>query len=148
MDLFCKPFEELTLQELYEIMRLRQEVFVVEQNCPYLDADGKDIDGLHCFGIEDGKIAAYTRLLPKAISYPEYCSIGRVITALTFRGKGYGKEIMIFSIEKCKTHFPNEPIKISAQSHLGKFYNELGFKATGENYLEDGIPHSAMTYTG
>ena len=129
-------------------MKVRQEVFIVEQDCPYLDADGKDQAGFHLLGTDKkGDLLAYTRLLPKGVSYPEYCSIGRVLTSEKGRGKGAGKEIMLQSIAACKKLFPNQKIKISAQSYLNKFYTDLGFEATGESYLEDNIPHMAMIYS-
>jgi len=128
-------------------MRLRQEVFVVEQNCPYLDADGKDQASYHLLGFgPDREVLAYTRILPKGISYPEYCCIGRVATAKKARGIGAGKEIMLQSIKLCKEVFPEQKIKISAQTYLDKFYTELGFQYTGDSYLEDDIPHQAMIY--
>lgn len=145
LQYFCLPFPNLSLEQLYEIMVLRQEVFVVEQDCPYLDADGKDYDSWHLFGKnEEGKIVAYTRLVPKEISYPKYVSIGRVVTSPLVRRKGIGKELMVESIEWCNKLFPEEKIKISAQCYLEKFYTELGFAKTGEYYDEDGIPHMGM----
>lgn len=142
-------FDELSTSSLYSIMRVRQEVFIVEQDCPYLDADGKDQAGYHMLGInEKGELMAYTRLLPKGISYPEYCSIGRVLTSEKVRGQGAGKDIMLQSIAACKTLYIEQKIKISAQSYLDKFYTNLGFEATGESYLEDNIPHMAMIYNG
>ncbi len=141
-------FDALSKDLLYQIMRLRQEVFIVEQNCPYLDADGKDQDSYHLIGLNpDGEVLAYTRILPKGISYPEYCSIGRVVTSEKARGIGAGKEVMLHSIALCKEKFPEQKIKISAQSYLDKFYTELGFQYTGDSYLEDNIPHQAMIYT-
>ena len=141
----CLPFDALTLAELYATMRLRQEVFVVEQDCPYLDADGKDQSSHHVLGEDEkGELHAYTRLVPKGISYPDYPSIGRVVTSAAVRGRGEGYPLMRFSIERCEALFGNGPIKISAQRHLQGYYGKLGFVATGEAYLEDGIPHVAM----
>ncbi len=141
-------FDELNTSLLYSIMRVRQEVFIVEQDCPYLDADSKDQAGYHLLGTnEQGDLVAYTRLLPKGVSYPEYCSIGRVLTTDKVRGQGAGKELMKHSIQICKTLFTGQKIKISAQSYLDKFYSDLGFEATGESYLEDNIPHQAMIYS-
>jgi ElaA protein len=142
----CVPFADLTVYELYEIMALRQIVFAVEQNCPYLDADGKDLQGWHLLGCdtEGGELVAYTRLLPKGIAYDKYASIGRVVSSPKVRGLGYGKILMRESIAQMKNIFPNEPVKIGAQSYLLKFYQALGFESTGENYLEDGIPHTSM----
>ena len=134
---------------MYALMALRQEIFVVEQDCPYLDADGKDQTSHHLMGFDDqGKMVAYTRLVPKGISYPQYASIGRVVTAASTRGQGIGKLLMQESIARCQEIFGGEIIKISAQAHLQKFYQDLGFEPTGEEYLEDGIPHIGMTRKG
>jgi ElaA protein len=141
----CLPFKSLTVNELYDIMVLRQEVFAVEQNCAYLDADGKDLHGWHLMGRNtEGVLIAYTRLLPKGIAYPEYASIGRVVSSHLVRGQGFGKILMTESIDKMHALFPGETIKIGAQSYLLKFYESLGFVSTGEEYLEDGIPHTSM----
>jgi len=141
----CLPFEALSPRELYEILALRQEVFVVEQNCPYLDADGKDQHAWHLMGRDSsGALLAYTRLLPEGISYPGYTSIGRVVSSPAARGTGAGKEIMRRSIAMCRHLFGPLPIKIGAQSYLLQFYENLGFISTGEEYLEDGIPHTKM----
>ena len=144
IEFSCKAFAELSLQELYNIMVLRQEVFVVEQNCPYLDADGKDEASYHLLGYENGEIIAYTRLTPKGITYPKHPSIGRVLTTKKARGKGLGNLLMEESIAYCEKIFGEEAIKISAQCYLLKFYNALGFETIGEEYLEDGIPHISM----
>ena len=142
----CLPFDELSLSELYAVMRLRQEVFVVEQDCPYLDADAKDQASYHVLG-EDvrGQLQAYTRLVPRGVSYADYPSIGRVVTSAAVRGQGEGYPLMRFSIAQCRKLFGDQPIKISAQSHLQGYYGKLGFATTGEAYLEDGIPHVGMT---
>lgn len=141
-----KHFTELSTEELYEILRARQEVFVVEQNCPYLDADGKDRDAFHLMLLNDsGKIMAYTRLLPEGVSYPGFLSIGRVLTVRECRGSGAGKQIMQDSIRACEEYFGNiYPIKIGAQSYLLEFYRAFGFEVAGEEYIEDGIPHLHM----
>ncbi len=138
-------FQELQLEELYAFMALRQEVFVVEQDCPYLDADGKDQLGWHVMLFDEkGKLSAYTRLLPPGVSYEKYSSIGRVVSSKHVRGKGYGKAVMEHSIQAIKELFPEASVKISAQTYLLKFYNELGFQEVGEEYLEDDIPHIGM----
>ena len=146
-----KPFADLTVYELYDIMALRQKVFVIEQNCPYLDADGKDLKGWHLMGrqisdenTEGGVLAVYTRLLPKGVSYDDYASIGRVVSSASVRGSGAGKILMQKSIEMMEKLFPNEPVKIGAQTYLLKFYESIGFESTGEEYLEDDIPHTSM----
>lgn len=141
----CKTFSELSLDELYEIMALRQEVFVVEQDCPYLDADGKDQDSWHLTGVDkNGKLIAYARIVPQGISYKNYPSIGRIITAASVRGKGVGKKLLLASLEATGKLFEGQAIKISAQCYLIKFYESFGFKTSGEEYLEDNIPHIAM----
>jgi ElaA protein len=145
MTFKCVPFDSLTVRELYDIMALRQEVFVVEQNCPYLDADGKDLKGWHLmlFNNEE-RLSAYTRLLPKGVSYDDYASIGRVVSSTHARGTGVGKAVMQESIKQMEQLFPNQLVKIGAQSYLLKFYESLGFESTGEEYLEDDIPHTSM----
>jgi ElaA protein len=140
----CKPFYELSLDELYALMVLRQEVFVVEQNCPYLDADGKDQGSHHVLMYLGDKLVACTRLLPRGLSYPEYQSIGRVVTHASVRGTGAGKILMAESVLLCIELFGQNPIKIGAQSYLLRFYESFGFVSTGEEYLEDGIPHTKM----
>lgn len=144
----CLPFDQLTPRELYAIMALRQEVFVVEQNCPYLDADGKDIEAWHLMGRDEGgRLLAYTRLLPEGVSYPGYSSIGRVVSAPAARGTGAGRLVMQRSIDLCRHLFGPLPVKIGAQTYLLRFYESLGFRSTGEEYLEDGIPHTKMILT-
>jgi ElaA protein len=140
----CKYFTELTLEELYYCMQLRQEVFVVEQDCPYIDADGKDPQSWHLMGWHKGQLVAYTRIVPKGISYPDYVSIGRVVTHHSVRRGGYGKQLMKESIRQARQLFPDQPIKISAQCYLIEFYESFGFQAVGKEYEEDGIPHIAM----
>jgi ElaA protein len=141
----CKTFDQLTPYELYDILQLRQEVFVVEQNCPYLDADGKDHASLHLMGCDPvGRLCCYTRLLPSGVSYPDYPSIGRVVSTSSVRGSGAGKLLMQQSIAECRRLFGNTPVKIGAQTYLLRFYENLGFRSTGEEYMEDGIPHTKM----
>jgi len=141
----CKAFEQLSSNELYQILYLRQEVFIVEQNCPYLDIDFRDQPAAHLCGYDrEGDLIAYSRLLPKGISYPEYNAIGRVITSSKARGKGLGRELMETSIDNTRKLFGNSPIKIGAQNHLRKYYGSLGFEPIGEVYDEDGIPHISM----
>lgn len=141
----CKKFEELTASELYAIMKLRSEVFVVEQNCVYLDADDKDADSYHfCGWLNNELLVAYTRLMPPGLSYAD-ASIGRVVTAPAQRKEGYGKLLMQRSIDKCFGLFDTPSITIGAQQYLTKFYREMGFQQLGQPYLEDGIPHIKMT---
>ncbi|MCF8239499.1 MAG: GNAT family N-acetyltransferase [Saprospiraceae bacterium] len=141
-----KHYKDLTRDELYELLQFRQEVFVVEQNCPYLDADGdKDSASWH-FWLTDGhgRMIAYCRVLPEGISYAGYAAIGRVISRSDQRGMGAGRKIMELAIRWIQETWPGVPIKISAQCYLDRFYQALGFVPTGENYLEDDIPHQAM----
>ncbi len=143
----CKLFEALTVHELYDVMALRQEVFVVEQNCPYLDADGKDPFSWHVMGRdEQGRLIAYARLLPVGIAFERYASIGRVVSKPAVRGMGVGRLLMEQCLVQCRQRFGTVPLKISAQRYLLHFYERLGFQSTGEEYLEDGIPHVAMTF--
>jgi len=140
----CKKFEELSNNELYDLMVLRQEVFVVEQNCAYLDADGKDQHSWHVSGYDEkGKLAAYARIVFPGVSYKEV-AIGRVITSQTHRSKGAGKELMCESLKAIENIYGKVPVRISAQTYLVKFYSEFGFVSTGKEYLEDNIPHTEM----
>ena len=145
MNWICNYFEELSLIELYEIGRLRQEVFVLEQNCPYVDFDGKDLYCYHLMGFdENNRLVAYSRIVPKGVSYEDYISIGRVITSGLVRKSGLGRILMLESISVCEKLFGKSDIKISAQTYLLKFYESLGFVSTGKEYLEDDIPHTEM----
>jgi ElaA protein len=144
LNLIFKHFDQLTLKELYWLLQLRSEVFVLEQNCVYQDLDDKDKQGFHLLGFIENQLVAYARILPKGTSYTDYCSIGRVCTKKTHRQLGSGKKLMQQAILNCQELYPNTKIKISAQSYLLKFYTELGFEAIGEEYLEDDIPHRAM----
>ena len=139
----CKAFNNLTPGELYAIIRLRNEVFVVEQNCVFQDADNKDQECLHLMGWIEGRLAAYTRLAPPGYIYAE-ASIGRVITSSEFRNKGIGHELMQKSIEECKKVFGSIAIKIGGQYYLKNFYASFGFKQISDIYLEDGIEHIYM----
>jgi len=141
----CKAFEELSLDELYALMVLRQEVFVVEQDCVYLDADGKDVKAHHLIGKDEkGELLAYARLLPIDVSYKERTSIGRIVSAEKARGTGIGKELLTQSIQWMETLYGKTSIKIGAQCYLEKFYNKFGFQKVSNVYLEDGIPHIDM----
>jgi ElaA protein len=141
-----KKFDELSTTELYAILQLRNEVFVVEQNCPYQDADDKDQKSLHFMGWDGATLAAYTRIIPQGISYTEP-SIGRVVTSPGYRGTGAGKELMKRSIEHTINSFNCTQIKIGAQLYLRAFYEALGFVQCSEQYLEDNIPHIEMLLT-
>jgi ElaA protein len=139
-----KRFDELSVAELYAIMQLRNEVFVVEQNCVYQDADGKDQQSMHLCGWDGGNLAAYTRIIPPGLSYAE-ASIGRVVTAPAYRKTGAGRKLMEESIKNTLNVFDCSSIKIGAQVYLTKFYQSLGFTQSSNEYLEDGIPHIEMT---
>ena len=138
-------FEELSNRELYEILKLRSEVFVVEQNCVYLDADGLDYDCLHFCGYENNQLQAYVRILAPGVSY-DNPSIGRVLSRRSARRTGIGIELMKRAIPICLKQFSATEIDISAQVYLIRFYSNLGFKILGETYLEDDIPHIKMRY--
>jgi len=138
-----KRFDALSLEELYKLLQLRSEVFVVEQNCVYQDIDGKDQKALHLLGEYDGAIVAYARLF-KPSDYFEEASIGRVVIHPTFRDKKWGHDLMKQAIQGIETHFKEVKITISAQLYLQKFYENNGFVVTSETYLEDDIPHIQM----
>jgi len=143
MNWILKKFSELTPHELYTILQLRNEVFVVEQNCVYQDADDKDQQALHFMGWNDNRLAAYTRIIPPGVVYPEP-SVGRVVTSPAERGTGIGKVLMEETIQQIYNLYGNTPIRIGAQFYLQKFYTSLGFQQTSEIYLEDGIEHIEM----
>ena len=145
-----KSFSNLSLEQLYDILKLRVDVFVVEQTCYYpdLDSDKNKLDRhpktIHLLGYQKDELVAYLRVLPKGESYQGKISIGRVAIAETARGKGLGNELMVEALRLCKLDFPNEGIKISAQQHLKSYYQQHGFEQISEMYLEDGIPHIGM----
>lgn len=143
ISIIVKRFNELSTLELYSILQLRSQVFVVEQDCVYQDIDGKDQNALHVLGYKDNKLVAYTRVF-KPGEYFKQASIGRVVVRETARKHNYGYEIMNASIKVVEENFKEFTIKVSAQTYLKQFYNNLGFKQVGEQYLEDGIPHIAM----
>ena len=143
IEIKVKSFEALTKQELYNLLQLRSEVFVVEQDCVYQDIDGKDEKAFHVLGFKNNKIIAYTRIF-KPGDYFDNASIGRVVVAKNERQFRYGYNIMEASIKAIKDHFNETFILISAQCYLKKFYTNLGFKVIGQEYLEDDIPHIAM----
>jgi ElaA protein len=145
LDFTTKNFNELSCRELYKIMQLRSQVFVVEQHCIYLDADGKDEKSLHQYAFINNDIVAYCRLMPPNISYVE-CSIGRVVTSPNRRKSGFGIQLMQQAINNCIHLFNTNTIRIGAQCYLITFYQKLGFTCIGSQYLEDGIPHIEMIY--
>jgi ElaA protein len=143
MNWRLKPFDELTAKELYNILQLRNEVFIVEQNCPYQDLDNKDLYAFHLMGLEENKLIAYSRLLAPGISYSE-SSIGRVVSSPAARKTGIGKKLMEESILQIKKLFQTDTIRIGAQLYLKNFYESFGFFQEGDMYLEDNIPHIIM----
>lgn len=143
MKISIKKFEELTSKELYKILKLRAEVFVVEQHCFYLDPDDKDFDSLHLMIEENGEIVSYLRIIPKGVSY-DTASIGRVLTAKNHRGKGLSRKAMQTAIDFIKNEWQEPKITIGAQFYLQKFYASLGFESVGEPYLDAGIEHIDM----
>ena len=142
-----KQFVQLTPFEVYELLRLRAEVFVVEQNCVFLEPDGIDQHCFHLLGYNDKKLIAYTRIVPPGVVYQE-ASIGRVVIALSVRNTGIGRILMDQSIEKLYSNFGRVIIKIGAQFYLRKFYESLGFYKVSDIYLEDGIEHIHMLKDG
>ena len=147
----CSPFDELSTKEIYAILKARQLVFVVEQNCPFLDADDVDQHCLHLMGwqIRDcvNTLAAYARLVPPGVKYGEP-SIGRVITSPEFRGQGLGKELMQRAVQAMDERYPGLAVRIGAQQYLERFYSGFGFVTVSPTYIEDGIPHVEMVRQG
>ena len=141
-----KAFDQLSLQELYTILTLRTNVFVIEQACPYPEVDGKDPNCLHLLGTINGELVAYLRILPAGQSYDEV-SIGRVVIKPSHRGKGLGRLMMEQAIHCITNEWKESQIKIGAQSYLEKFYQSLGFEPVSEVYLEDDIQHLDMLYS-
>lgn len=138
-----KAFNDLTADEVYTILCVRQEVFVLEQECLYLDADGKDRNSFHLMGFDGNDLLAYARIVEPGISYTEV-SIGRILSSKKARGTGAGIELMEQALSRIEEHYGKVPIRISAQSYLLKFYQKFGFESTGKEYLEDEIPHTEM----
>ena len=138
-----KSFEEITTSELYEIIKARVDVFVVEQDCPYPDLDDYDQKALHLWAEQDQKVLAYCRIFNKGIKYPE-TSIGRVLTTEKGRGQSLGKQLIQYAVETIENRFHTSEVRISAQDYLLRFYSGFGFEDTGKKYLEDNIPHTEM----
>ncbi|KEI76324.1 GNAT family N-acetyltransferase [Clostridium botulinum] len=145
MEWKLKKFKELSVEEMYEILRVRNQVFIVEQECPYQDIDYKDKNAYHLFAHDNGIIIAYLRILEKGISYDEI-SIGRVLINKDYRGKGLARKLMLKAIEFIENNMNENEIKISAQAYLLDFYRSLGFNEVSEVYLEDNIPHIDMLH--
>ena len=145
MNWKLKKYKELNGEEIYKILKSRNKVFVVEQQCIYQDCDGKDENAYHLYLEDKNEIIAYLRILEKGISYDE-ASIGRVLVSENYRGKGISKEMLLRAINFIEQHLNETEIKISAQSYLVNFYRSLGFKEVSNEYLEDNIPHIDMLY--
>lgn len=140
----CLAFEALSPQQLYDLLALRSAVFVVEQNCVFLDPDGLDPQAMHLLGHDDaGVLSAYARLLPAGVKAPEVV-IGRVITSAAARGSGQGRQLMAEALAACAKQWPGQAITLHAQARLERFYAGFGFAGIGPTYIEDGIPHLEM----
>ncbi|RUO18729.1 GNAT family N-acetyltransferase [Aliidiomarina iranensis] len=137
------PFSELSALQVHDIFKLRQDIFIVEQDCPYPDIDGTDTNWLHLCGFDDEGLVAYARLHCPG---DETSEIGRVVVAQRGRGKSYGRELMQRAVVEILARAPAQPIELNAQTYLLEFYGSLGFTVIGEEYLEDGIPHRLMEY--
>ena len=147
LDWYLKRFEELSIEELYELLRLRSEVFVVEQRCNFMDMDNKDQKCYHLLGRKNGKLLAYARIVPAGLSY-EFPSIGRIVVSGDGRGMGFGVELLEVSISTVEKLYGKTTIRIGAQLYLEKFYGSFGFQKSSEVYLEDEIEHIEMTRIG
>ncbi|MCR1975207.1 GNAT family N-acetyltransferase [Clostridium sporogenes] len=145
MNFKIKKFNELTVEEIYEILKIRNEVFIVEQECPYEDCDGKDKNAYHLFYMEEGKVISYLRILEKGLSYDEI-SIGRVLVNKDYRGKGLARKSILQAIYFIRNDLKENSIRISAQHYLMDFYKSFGFEPVSEVYLEDNILHIEMLY--
>lgn len=143
MDWRFAHFGELAPREVHDLFQLRVAVFVLEQNCPFQDVDGADLDAWHLLGHAEGRLQAYARLLRPGVKFPE-ASIGRVITSQEARGTGLGKVLMAEALERAAKLWPGQPIRIGAQARLEKFYAGFGFRKASDEYIEDGIPHIEM----
>lgn len=144
MEIVYKKFQELDIHELYLILKLRVDVFVVEQNCPYPELDNKDQMAIHVLGYIDGNLAAYARVFHLNDYFEGYTAMGRILSLDQYRGKGLGRKIVQASIDYINQQKPTS-IKISAQTYLSKFYESMGFVAQGDEFLEDDLPHIYMT---
>lgn len=147
MEYKIRTFDELSNKELYSILRLRSEIFVVEQNCVYQDLDNKDLDGYHLMAIENGELIGYLRILNKGVSYKE-ASIGRVVVKKEYRRKKLGLEIINKGIDFIINTLQEKEVRISAQVYAKNLYEKAGFVEVSEEYLEDDIPHVEMLYSG
>lgn len=139
-----EPFEELSATEVYALLRLRSEVFVVEQECAYLDPDGLDLSVWHCLAQRSGTLLAYQRCIPPGLAYEDASALGRIVVSGAARGENLGRELVRRGIAFNRERWPEHPLRIGAQSYLEAFYASLGFEICSEPYLEDGIPHIHM----
>lgn len=145
MNWACIPFNELSTRQLYDVLALRSEVFVVEQNCVFLDIDGVDPQVWHLLGSDDGgRLKAYARLLPPGMKSPSDAVIGRVVTSPAARSGGVGRALMAEAVAHCERLWPGQAITLHAQAHLERFYGSFGFVQVAEPYIEDGILHIEM----
>jgi len=144
LEWVLKKFDELSNEELYQLLRLRSEVFVVEQGCNFMDMDNKDQKCHHLLGKKNGQLLAYSRIVPQGVSY-EFASIGRIVVSSQGRGTGLGVELLNISISTVEELYGKTIIRIGAQIYLKKFYQSFGFIQSGEIYLEDDIEHIEMT---
>ena len=146
MNWHLKRFDELTGSEVYKIIKLRVDVFVVEQDCPYSDLDGNDEhpEVLHLFATDNDDLVCYLRILPPDLAYPDMPALGRIVSSSKFRGIGAGHQLMQHAIKVLDERYPNHTSHMSAQAHLQGFYGKHGYSAVGEGYLEDNIPHIGM----
>lgn len=144
MEFTVKTFGELTAAELHDILKLRQDVFIIEQNCIYSDIDGSDRQALHLFAYTGNRLAAYSRVFGPGVKFGSDAAIGRIAVDKKHRGTTTGKNLINKSITVCKTNFPGHAIRIEAQAALEEYYMKFGFKAAGAVYPLDGIPHLQM----
>ena len=145
MEYKIKTFEELNTSELYSILRLRSEIFVVEQNCVYQDLDNKDLSAYHLMAIDNNETVAYLRILPKGVSYKEI-SIGRFVVKKDYRRKNLGLELLSKGLNFIEENLKEKEVRISAQVYVKELYKKAGFIEASEEYLEDDIPHVEMLY--
>ena len=143
---YWRSFDELTTEQLYDLLQLRQAVFVVEQQCIYLDIDGVDKNCLHLLAYVDNKLSAYLRVIPADLHDSGHIAIGRVLSKTESRGSGIALKLMLQTMEYLQQHFPNQTIQLAAQCYLKKFYQKFGFTSIGEPYDEDGIMHIDMIF--
>lgn len=141
------PFHKLTSNQLYDLLKLRQDVFVIEQNCLYQDLDGYDKKAIHFLLYDEDRLAAYSRIFSPDIKYENECSIGRIIVSAEYRGGELGKILITESIEYCIKHYPNNGIRIEAQAALEKYYSKLGFRPDSKVYQVDEIDHLQMVFS-